>query len=223
MTARVVKETATRAVNLHQRRPDPHGDRQYTDDGLATHEALQSDPDDVHGSKTYTDAQLAAHETAALNTFSWAGYGGLVTTAPIALPDIGAGWTTLEFDDLSVLVPRAVSADLFENTLEADAEGVWVAAITGSLLHNEVNAARVFDVRSYNVTDGVPISNGIRVFVGRNQGGSNIAFNLLFDIGPSQVDKAFRIEVGGTLDAFTSVDWDGEFSMFNVGEWRGTL
>jgi len=210
MTTRVVKETATRAVNLHQRRPDPHGDRQYTDDGLAAHVA---DPD------PHTQYTL---ETDALEVFSFAAYGGMFTSLPQSV-GIGFAFETIPFTNQSG-IPRNIGINIVANTFSFEVDGVFAVTLSGSFAHDEVNAGREFRIRIWNVTAGLePGTHPARVFTGRNMAGTNLSITILAEISDAVKGDLFRLEVGGTTDSYALVDWDGEVVIGNVGEWREPL
>lgn len=161
-------------------------------------------------------------EADAVQVFSFAAYGGMYTAIPTDIT-IGLGWDVLKFDSLGLSTPRGVTVSLINNTMAFDVDGVYTLALTGSILHDSVNFGREFLVRIWNVTDGSEPAHPFRVFTGRNADGTNIAVTGQFEITEASKGHDIRFEVGGTTSSYAAVNFDGELSVNNVGEWREPL
>jgi hypothetical protein len=166
---------------------------------------------------------LFASKTTVIANFAYAAYGGMRLDGIRAGADLGAAWQTLEFNALSVENPRNVTANLIDNTLSFDSEGVYSIAISLGLTHDEINAGRLFQLRLFSVTDAVQVTEAVSVPTGRNVSATTFSIVLLIRIEPVEVNDQIRLEVGNG-DAYSSVVWEtSDFNVWSVGRYRGIL
>jgi hypothetical protein len=159
-------------------------------------------------------------KTAILAVFNFAAYGGLSLSAPASGASVGVAWSTVEFDSLSVATPRGISANVGNNTLNVENDGVYRMTISLSFTHNEVNAGREFQVRLFDVTDSVAVGNPFRGYTGRNSPGSNFNVSSLAEITDANKGHDYRVEIS-SADSYTIDEWDMSEWCFNaVSEWR---
>ena len=159
-------------------------------------------------------------EWLALNLWAVAAYGGIRATAPTALADIGAGWTTLEADAVIDAVPRGVVQDTAANTLAFTRAGRYTVFVSCSLTHNESNGSRETHLRIYDVNTAEPFGDTTYP-IARNQPGTFFALPIPINVDASHVGDEFRIEIGGG-DTLTGVTQNNfSFSVSGSGEYRG--
>ena len=206
-----------------------------TASGLAAHEADLSNPHQVKtvqlvdvdfttpleiGTGLVWTGDDPTKPFEALNVWVAAGYGEVNLATPTALPDIGIGWTTLLFDTNSLAAPRNVTQDAANNGLRFDIEGVFLANINFTLVHNEDNAGREIEVRIYNATKAVG-GVGTSIGIARNQPATNFSAAIMAEIPASEVGDLINIQIGNgdTLLAVQLVSC--AFSAHSVSEYRG--
>ena len=154
-----------------------------------------------------------------LDAWASTGYGGVRNDAPSALPDIGAGWTTMLADTAVLGSPRAVTQDGASNAIGLDRAGVWNIAVFFSLTHNEAQASRDTQVRLFNIDAGLP-SIGTRIGIGRNTDTTVFSITLMVEISELEAGDRWRVEIGGG-DALTAVTQNsGRLSANVVSEYR---
>ena len=158
--------------------------------------------------------------TASTSLFSAAAYGGIRQSTPVALPDIGAGWTTLTADSLSIATPRGVTQNLANNSLSFGYEGVWKVGVSFSISHDEAQGSRSTRIRVYNLTQATGGAETV-IGVGRNTDATTFSAEILFEVSGPQVGNEFVVQLGGgeTLSSVTENSFG--FSLTMVGEFRG--
>ena len=185
------------------------------------HQDINTGGTPIVGTGLVWTGQDPAKPWEALNLWVTAGYGGINQSVPIALADLGAGWTILLADTNIITTPRGVTQDFATESIAFDTPGVWSISISVALSHNELNASRTIGVRLFNITD---VSAGVSSVIGvaRNVGVTNFSVSLLVEILTADVGDAWRVEVSGGVDAFTTVVEDSfTFSATLVSEFRG--
>jgi hypothetical protein len=158
--------------------------------------------------------------TASTRLFSVAAYGGIRQSTPVALPDIGAGWTTLTADTDSVAVPRAVTQNTANNSLAVNYNGVWLANIGFSISHNEAQAGRTILGRLYNLTQA---TGGAETVVGiaRNTDATIFSTTSLIELAEDLIGDEYVVQIGGGDTLLTVTENSFSFSLTMVGEFRG--
>lgn len=156
------------------------------------------------------------------NVMVAAGYGGIRHAGvPIPLPDIGAGFNVIPADAALLANPSFVDQDFPQNALEIQAQGVWVAYITISLVHNESPGGRSTNVQVYDATTATP-GLTTRIPIGRNSPGTYFPVSIMVEISPADIGNIFQVRVGGG-DSLTDVFLHTyQFSISHVSEWSGT-
>ncbi len=127
-----------------------------------------------------------------------AGYGGAFQNTD-ALFDVPAtpNYNTMIVDTLRPVNQLGFSVDLGAETFTFTSQGVWKVNISFNLSGiNELNQSRTFIARIYNVTDSVQAAF-VSVPVSRNQGDVWFTAPITMDVIPSNVNKTFRVELGG--------------------------
>jgi len=154
------------------------------------------------------------------DTLVFAAYGGIRLVTPTALPDIGAGWTTLLFDTAALTVPKNVVQDFANNGLSFNSVGVYSVNVSFTLTHDENNASREIEARIYNVTSAIA---GITTVIGisRNQPATNYAVQSLFEIPADHVGDLFVVEVGNGDTLLTVQEINASFTVNAVSEYTG--
>jgi len=149
-----------------------------------------------------------------------AAYGGVRLATPVGLPDLGAGFTTMQADAGSLAVPRGIVQDFANDGLRFSLLSILSVSINITLLHNEDNASRTTQVRLFNVTDAVG-SPPATIGIARNQPATNIAATLLLEIPTANLGDLFVVQIGNgdTLTAVTEEEYS--FNAFAVSEFRG--
>ena len=153
--------------------------------------------------------------------FNSAAYGSMALSAPVSGPDIPVGSfiPITQFDTVNI-PGRGISLDASADTFSFDFEGVYRVSLIFAIDHNEVNASRQFELRLFNVTD---VSAGAVTVIGmgRNVVVTNFTISFLVDISASNVDDAYRIEVGNANTVISSVVWETlNLSIDMVSEWK---
>lgn len=155
-----------------------------------------------------------ALETAVLDNFVAAGYGGIGLDGPTAVPSITGSFQTLTgWDQALISAPFEVVQDYPNNGLVLGKVGVWSINVKVSLTFAEENAGRTLRLRIFNtVTQAVPSTEFV-FFVGRNQAGINMNFNVPAEVSAPDVGDLFVIQIA-SVDSFTNVSNIG--SIFDV-------
>jgi len=143
-----------------------------------------------------------------------AAYGGIRLSAPVALPDIGAGWQTLPADELTVTVPRFVTPDLATDSLSLDKDSVWQVSIFFSITHNEAQGSRNFQIRLFNLDTGLGGAATI-IGVGRNTDVTTFAFNTITETATNGDRLVIQIGNGSAISAVTLDSYT--FNVVNIG------
>ena len=151
--------------------------------------------------------------------FTAAAYGGIVLKTPTALPDIGAGWTTLLFDTPRLTTPRHVIQDFANNGIRFDHEGIYSINIAFTISHNENNSSRTIEVRLFNVTDGISGESTV-IGISRNQPVTNFAAQMLADIGSTDIGDLVVVQVGNGDTLLNVVDVAASFNATSVSEFK---
>ncbi|MDJ0792471.1 MAG: hypothetical protein QNJ71_11295 [Acidimicrobiia bacterium] len=136
-----------------------------------------------------------------------AGYGGIAKTTDTNYGTVGSGaWTTIDnWDSGMVVTPVGVVQDVANSGLRFDAQGVFSVVGTVAVSFTDTNQGRVFGVRLYNQTKATP-GREIQYFVGRNQEGVNLSQSgILAEIGASEVNDLFQLQIAGVGDSFANV------------------
>ena len=152
-------------------------------------------------------------------TLVFAAYGGIVLKTPTALPDIGAGWTTLLFDTPRLTTPRHVIQDFANNGIRFDHEGIYSINIAFTISHNENNSSRTIEVRLFNVTDGISGESTV-IGISRNQPVTNFAAQMLADIGSTDIGDLVVVQVGNGDTLLNVVDVAASFNATSVSEFK---
>lgn len=186
-------------------------DQAYADSAVATH-AQEPDP---HGQY--------ALEAEVLETFSLAGYGGIVADESVAPTDIGLAWELFDaWDGAALPTPRYIVQDFANNGIRIERPGVFSVNIKISLQHAESQGGRVMYLRLWNATAGTPGASEFAFGVGRNVAFTNLTVpGALFDVTEETVGDLIQIQIGGG-DSFTAVTNIGaSFEASSVSEARG--
>lgn len=137
------------------------------------------------------------------------GYGGLITTAEGAIPDILTGnWATVPFQSTRPGVPVNVTTDPGNNRMSLNVPGVWAVSAYVSLAFNKLtNADRVLRLRFWNETDNVEASDSpFPLYVEEGTtGGSWSIPTVPIDATQDLVGKFIRVEIGGANQDFTGL------------------
>ena len=178
-----------------------------------------------HEQKSDPHLQYAL-ETDALDTFSFAAYGGMSYSGDsYPFQDIGEGWEHLDmFDALVVATPRHITVDLDADTLSTDGPGVFMLSLGLSIEHNSLpNSGRVVKIRLFDTVAQTPLGSGFAVGTGRNAEITVVALNAMFDVASGAANHALSVQIGGG-DVYTSVVFTtASVSVYSVGEFRETL
>ena len=158
-------------------------------------------PENLDDIRRYIDSELRKleDETDAIEGYLSeaviAGYGGAVQNAIIgfnipASPD----WITLPFDTLSPVEQKGFVFNLTLDSFRFEINGVWRLNISFSIRNIfETAATRVFNVRLFNITQGVAV-DAVAVPVSDGQG--DIFFSTSFIVESSDTNDRFRIDLG---------------------------
>lgn len=166
--------------------------------------------------------ELANIDSETQQLFTFAAYGAIDIHTPHPDGNIGVGWQPLDFYNTVRVPARGITLGL-NGEFSVDNQGVYMLNLTGSVEHNSSNGGRSFNIRLYNVTDGIA-EPGILIGTGRNAEATTIPVSSLFELSPADVGKIFRAEYGGSGDTYSAVVWNAlNFSIHNVGEWRDPL
>jgi len=206
-----------------------------TNNDLAAHEADLANPHQVKtvqlvdvdfttpleiGSGIVWTGADPAKPFEALNIWVVAAYGGVRLAAQTALPDVGIGWTTLEFDSGVLTSPRGVTQDTANSGLRINEEGIYMVDVSFTLEHSESNSGREIEVRVYNV-DKAESGGGTVIGIGRNQPSTNFTTAIMAEAPANTIGDLLVIQIGNG-DALTAVNQvSGAFSVHAVGEFRG--
>ncbi len=160
----------------------------------------------------------------AVQTFAFAGYGGMAMSAQTAFADLGATWDVVDvFDIVTPAIPRGITLNILESTFSFDNPGVYVFALSGAFEHDSSATGRTTNLRIYDVTTGAATGNGLIVPTGRNAEATTITATLFVEVLEANVGDAFRIEIGNG-DTYITVSFNAlDLSLWNIGEWRGAL
>ena len=148
-----------------------------------------------------------------------AGRGGIGVNAAAGLSDIDATPQVLTGFDTEVITDtRGVTQVLANNGLILDLNGVWQVSAKVTLSFAEANQGREIRLQLYNATDDVAGDDFV-YFVGRNQGGVNLAFTIPFEVPIATVGDLIQLRVFSPADTFTTVQNIGTFfTMVHVSE-----
>lgn len=135
-------------------------------------------------------------------------YGGISNSADVSVSDITSTFQTLSgLDTGNITSPKNIAQDTINDGLSFDISGVFNLSGHVSLTFVEVNAGRTIELRFFNVTAGVPIgTTGAVYFVGRNQGGVSMPFNLTLDVEAAHIGDLIVLQVASAVDTFTIVN-----------------
>lgn len=156
-------------------------------------------------------------------TFVVAAYGGIKQTGTPGMSDIDSTFQTIAFNAITLTTPKGVTQDFANDALIFDFEGIWQIKFQLTVSFTDVNAARQFQLRSFNDTTTTP-GETIDYFVGRNQGGSNPVFNINVEIPATVLGDLFEIQIASAADTFTGVTNEGaRFETNHISEFVGDL
>ena len=189
--------------NLHPTSSISGLDTKQADQDTATAQ-VQTNLDD-HVAAPDPHPQYAL-ETAVLDNFVLAGYGGIGLDVPVAVANIGAVWQDLTWDVALLSEPIYVTQDFANNGMNILREGVWQINVKISLTFAESNGGRQLSLRIFNSTEGAAAAVSFNFFVGRNQSGANLNFQINARVKPESVGDLFRIQVSSASDSFTLVN-----------------
>ena len=132
-----------------------------------------------------------------------AGYGGMAKTVNQTVANLGAGWQTIEtYTTERPAIPVGVVVDLVAGSLKVTEIGVYQITVSLALVFVEVNNARTYNLRVYDLTAGIPLGDTVPVAVGRNTAGSNVSATVI--VQANATSNQLVIQMGGG-DAFTGV------------------
>jgi hypothetical protein len=138
-----------------------------------------------------------------------AGYGGLNQGGATDPLTVDATWRALTVLDTESLAESSrVSYDVPNGAMVFDAVGVWRISVGLPLEHDELNAGRTVGVRLWDVAGAQPLGSEYLYYTGRNQGGSNIEFTRLIEVGDALVGAAIQVQLGG-YSSYASVTMEG--------------
>jgi hypothetical protein len=143
------------------------------------------------------------NQFATLNSYVWAGQGGIGLSAATPIADLSVNWEAVPFDAEDIPA-NGTTHDLPNNALQFQSAGIWNITVFVNLAHNESNGGREIDVRFYNLTDSAA-GQEFTFPVARNQPGTAISFSALTNISASEIDKSWQLQVSGGTDSFSSV------------------
>lgn len=202
---------------------DVHQTKTYTDAQDAAHAALNADPDDPHQTKTYTDQEIEALATAVLEHFVSASYGGLTLETPATGYALGVAWQTMPFTAGSTSDPVNVIQNPANDSIIISQEGTYYASVTTAFTQDDSNQGRITYLRFWNISQGQTDGQEFPIGIGRNSPAASGTWTFAFDIGASEINNEFRVEIGGG-DTVLAVDFlINEFSVFNIAKFKGVL
>ncbi len=166
--------------------------------------------------------QLSEELTTISNLAVAAAYGGIRLDTLVDLPDIGAGFITMEADAGALATPREVVQDVAGNGLRFSLLSVLSVSINISLLHNELSQSRTVQVRLFNVDKGSGTTSAT-IGIARNQPATNISISLLLEIPTANLGDLFVVQVGNATpnDLASVIEQSFGFTAFAVSEFRG--
>ena len=156
--------------------------------------------------------------------FNAAAYGSMGMSVPTAGSDIPVGsFIPVTQFDVFPTSSRGIVFDFGTDTFSFNFEGLFRISIMFSIEHNDLNAGRQFELRPFNITDVIAGQSTI-IGVSRNTAVTNFTASFLIDIPASNVDDAFRLDVGNADTILTSVVWETlNLSIDMVSEWRESI
>jgi hypothetical protein len=107
---------------------------------------------------------------------------------------INATWTPIVGYNAAFAAAQGVTQNAAAGTLTLLSAGQYMLTVSGAIAFTSSNGGRVFSIRVFNTTDSAVAAGPIRVFVGRDIAGANVAIMALFDVAGT--NKALRLEVG---------------------------
>ena len=140
------------------------------------------------------------------------GLGGMSLSAPtLTGQDITAAWAPLSVFDSVAATERGVLSNATTDTFQFQYPGTWDLALNMSISHDSSQQGRTFQLRTFNVTEGVG-TTGIIVGVGRNSEATLVNVKARFPVTTADVGDTFRIEIGNgsaiTVDEWWACDLD---------------
>ena len=131
-----------------------------------------------------------------------ASYGGMAKTVNQAIGTLGAAYQTVAtYTTLRPATPLNVTPNLAAGSLSFSAFGIYQLSIDLALIFDELNAARTYNARMYNLTAGVVLGDILPIAVGRNTAGSTLGFGLLTEV--ALLNQQIVLQIGGG-DTFTN-------------------
>lgn len=151
-----------------------------------------------------------------LEFFVAAGYGSVSLTTPTSMGTVTV-FETVPFDTDVLTTPRGVTQDQANDGLRFNAKGIWSISVILSLSHDEINAGREFDFRTFNDTQSLA-GLVIPIGIGRNVGVTTFAGTFLVEILGPAVGDLFVLQIGnGDTLLTTTMEYAG-FSVNHVSE-----
>ena len=113
---------------------------------------------------------------------------------------LNATWSPITGYNAALTDAIAIGQNTAAGTLSIQVPGVYVLNISGAIGFTSSNGGRVFNIRIFNTTDSVVAAGPMKVYVGRDIAGVNVAISSMFSV--VNLNKALRLEVGNG-DTFT--------------------
>ena len=157
--------------------------------------------------------------------FSFAGHGGMLFTAPVAVANITNTWQRMKGWQVA-LTSEYVISDLPNGTIDILVAGAWALNFNITIDHNSLNQGRNLYMRMVSAVTGVQLGlNTTEIAIPRDTPETRFTGLVLFDFtganGADPVALEIRAADGDTLSNVIYVQ--GNWSVFNVGPWRGEL
>lgn len=138
-------------------------------------------------------------EEIAASTIS-SGYGGLIQTVAVTIPDITTGnWQTVPFDSGQVPTPINITQDPTNNRFSIDEEDRWFFTTYGVMTFDKENKDRYINWRIYDETAGAPYSpDPFPMPVENNSNFAQWSASALVEISETRAGHWLRLELGGS-------------------------
>ena len=150
-------------------------------------------------------------------------YAAVEVDVPHVDGNIGAGWQPFDFYDSVSVTPKGIVIAL-SGDFTFLLDGTFVLSLNGFFEHDNLNAGRTFQIRLFNVSQGVQVGGTFVISSGRNTDGTVLPLTAMVEVPAGILGDIFRLEYGGTASVYTNVIWNSlQFALWSVSEVRGVI